>query len=451
MTLSHKIDKLVNHLPQLKWDLTPMKLKQSASDFHWFSPILKQQLSDVQVDAVVRPQSLTELQDLVSHCVLDKIPMTVRGGGTGNYGQSLPLHGGVVIDFTGFNQILDFDELNGVVTVQAGIRLKALEDYSLQYGYELRCKPSTFKIATLGGFFAGGFGGIGSINYGPLNAIGNILSLRILTIEENPKVIELDAFDAAEYAHTYGTTGIILDFRLALSRHLNWQECAIRFASFDQAFNCAMMIANDPALNKKQIAVFSQNTERYFDHLRQLIPAGDSLILSLIEFKSLPVVLKMVHQFSGEIILSQGTEQAQQHKFSIEEYCWNHATLSTLKHDKRFTYLQTAYDPGVELVQLQQISAKFGPETIIQHVEIIRNAHGQIACSGLPIIAYKNPEQLQQILDYHLELGVRVNNPHTIYVAEGHHSKQLNPNILKYKQNNDPHALLNIGKLYADQ
>ena len=121
MTLSCKIAQLITQLPELKWDVSAAKRKQSASDFHWFSPILKQQLSQIHVDAVVSPNSLEQLISLVQHCVRDQIPITVRGGGTGNYGQALPLKGGVVIDFTAFNQVIDIDEVNGVVCAQAGI------------------------------------------------------------------------------------------------------------------------------------------------------------------------------------------------------------------------------------------------------------------------------------------------------------------------------------------
>ncbi|MCH4247721.1 MAG: FAD-binding oxidoreductase [Acinetobacter populi] len=447
MNLSEKINHLITTLPELKWDTSEIRKKQTSSDFHWFSPILKQQLAHIQVDAVVCPRNIEELKTLIHHAVHDQIPLTVRGGGTGNYGQSLPLHGGIVIDFTAFNQILSFDQSNAVVHAQAGIRLKVLEDYCIEQGYELRCKPSTFKIATLGGFFAGGFGGIGSINYGPLNAIGNILSLRLLTIEEQPKIIELNALQAAEYAHSYGTTGIVLDFHLSLAPHLNWHECVLTFPKFAQAFQCAEMIANDPALGKKEIAVFSAGIERYYDHLKAYIQPGDATILSIIEHKYLNTLQCIVEKFQGKICFRQTRQQAEQSKFSILDYCWNHATLAVLKHDKNFTYLQTSYSIGSELSQLEKITEKCGSDQIIQHVEMIRNAHGQVACSGLPILAYQNPQQLQQIMKYHEEAGVRINDPHTIYVADGHHSKQLNPNIIIYKQQNDPHHLLNIGKL----
>lgn len=46
--------------------------------------------------------------------------------------------------------------------------------------------PSTYRLASTGGLYGGGFGGIGSINYGPLAAPGNVLSVKVMTVEPVP-------------------------------------------------------------------------------------------------------------------------------------------------------------------------------------------------------------------------------------------------------------------------
>ena len=85
---------------------------------------------------------------------------------------------------TGLNQIVALG--NGTVRAQAGIRPADIETAARQTGWELRCMPSTYRLASPGGLYGGGFGGIGSINYGPLAAPGNVLSVKVMTVEPVP-------------------------------------------------------------------------------------------------------------------------------------------------------------------------------------------------------------------------------------------------------------------------
>jgi FAD/FMN-containing dehydrogenase len=101
---------------------------------------------------------------VVGACARLAIPITLRGTGTGNYGQCTPLHGGLILDMSAYNAFLWARP--GVGRAQAGIRLAAFDDAARPLGWELRWLPSTFRSATLGGLFGGGFGGAGSLRYG---------------------------------------------------------------------------------------------------------------------------------------------------------------------------------------------------------------------------------------------------------------------------------------------
>ncbi len=109
---------------------------------------------------------------------------------------------------TGLNQIVALG--NGTVRAQAGIRPADIETAARPTGWELRCMPSTYRLASLGGLYGGGFGGIGSINYGPLAAPGNVLSVKVMTVEPVPRVLTVPAPEALLLHHAYGTNGIIL-------------------------------------------------------------------------------------------------------------------------------------------------------------------------------------------------------------------------------------------------
>ena len=175
------IGPLLLELPDLDWITDEGRVVRLSQDFSWFSPVLKRQLEGKHADVVVRPRSEDEIRAVVGACARHGVPITVRGSGTGNYGQTTPLAGGVVLDMTGYNACLWIRP--GVARAQAGIRLGELEKQTRASGQEMRCVPSTYRSATLGGLFGGGFGGVGSINYGPLGAPGNVLGIRALTIE----------------------------------------------------------------------------------------------------------------------------------------------------------------------------------------------------------------------------------------------------------------------------
>lgn len=142
----HAVAAIQQALPALEWTLQPAKIKRLSRDFHWFSPLLTEQLAGKQADAVVRPRDEEELRQLVSACAQHQLPLTLRGSATGNYGQLVPLEGGLLVDMTGLNQIVALG--NGTVRARAGIRPADIETAARQTGWELRCMPSTYRLAS---------------------------------------------------------------------------------------------------------------------------------------------------------------------------------------------------------------------------------------------------------------------------------------------------------------
>ena len=93
--------------------------------------------------------------------------------------------------------------------------------------------PSTYRSATLGGLFGGGFGGVGSINYGPLARRGNVLGVRAMTIEAEPQIVELRGAEALRMHHLWGTNGLVLELEVALAPAHPWLESLVVFDDFD--------------------------------------------------------------------------------------------------------------------------------------------------------------------------------------------------------------------------
>ena len=103
------------------------------------------------------------------------VPVTPRGTGTGNYGQAMPLSGGAMLDLMNLNRVIKIEQDR--VRAEAGVILEQLDEQTIHaVNGELRFHPSTYRMASLGGFIAGGSGGVGSIKWGGLRDWGNIIS-----------------------------------------------------------------------------------------------------------------------------------------------------------------------------------------------------------------------------------------------------------------------------------
>ena len=127
-------------------------IEKISKDFYWYSPILNRQLKDKRANLGIRIGDLDALKKVISICCQNKIPLQVRGAGTGNYGQLIPLHGGVVLDLAGMNRLISLDVENGVVRAEPGARLGTIETEALKTGWELRCMPSTWVKSSLSSF-----------------------------------------------------------------------------------------------------------------------------------------------------------------------------------------------------------------------------------------------------------------------------------------------------------
>ncbi|WP_252312546.1 FAD-binding oxidoreductase [Sinobaca sp. H24] len=79
-------------------------VERLSKDAYWYSPILYKELNGMKAECAVFPKNEEEVRTVVAFAVKEKIPLTVRGSGTGNYGQSIPLSGGIIIDITQMNQ-----------------------------------------------------------------------------------------------------------------------------------------------------------------------------------------------------------------------------------------------------------------------------------------------------------------------------------------------------------
>ena len=219
--------------------LTPIRqgdeLIRLSSDFHAYSPVLEPLLAPCRAQLAVRAHSVEQVRLVASACARHSVPLTLRGAGTGNYGQCVPLRGGLVLDLSGLRQLRQLDPVSGVVTAEAGITLASLDLQLATQGRSLRLAPSTLRTASLGGFIAGGAGGVGSLRWGFLRDPGNLLGLEVLTVEPEPRLLQLDAAASAPLNHAYGTNGIVTALTLPSCAAVDWRQLVVGFPHWEEA------------------------------------------------------------------------------------------------------------------------------------------------------------------------------------------------------------------------
>lgn len=445
--IAENSSQLASALPALDWITDSLKVSRLSQDFSWFSPVLKQALQGKRGDIAVRPRTEAEIAQVVAHCARRGVPITLRGSGTGNYGQSTPLHGGLILDLSGYNSLCWVR--GSVGRAQAGIRLADFDQLAREQGQELRWLPSTYRSATLGGLFGGGFGGAGSITYGPLASAGNVLAARVMTVEAEPRILELRGADAMRLHHTYGTTGIVLELEVALADATNWTECIATFTGFDEALGFAQQLGNAPGIRKKELSLMAAPVPAYFTSLAEHLPPGCHAVIALVAPEAEEAMQLLLERHGGTLSYCErgrwSAQPAAGYK-SLIEYCWNHTTLHALKVDRELTYLQTGYNPARFGEQLKALRSELGDEVLF-HLEFLRTKEGLFNCSGLELVRFSSAERLDAIMNLYRKHGVQINNPHVYVVEDGKANNQLDPALLQTKADLDPLNLLNPGKL----
>jgi FAD/FMN-containing dehydrogenase len=420
----------------------PIELKRNSRDYFWYSPILHQMLKDKVADIVVRPQDEAEVVRVARACFKHRIPLTVRGGATGNYGQCVPLEGGVVLDMAKLDRI-EWQK-PGLVRVQAGAKLFDIDAATRPSGFELRMHPSTKRASQIGGFVAGGSGGVGSVTFGGMREPGNIVAARIVTIEEEPRVIELRGDAAQKISRAYGTTGIITVLEMPLAPAQAWVDVIVTFDDFVEAVRFGQVIAMADGIVKKLISPVQWPAPRHFSAFRAYIPDGKSVLNAMIGNMSLEGFTTLLEATSGQITYKAPSEDVLG-KTPLYEHAWNHTTLQMLKTDRGITYLQCLY-PHERLVEsVAEVGAKFGDE-VLQHLEFIR-LNGYMTATGIPIVRYTSPERLYEIMAGYEACGIMIANPHVVTLEDGSRYKRVDADQLGFKREVDPLGLLNPGKM----
>jgi len=128
--------------------------------------------------AVLEPLNTSEVSQIMQVCSRERIPVTVRGGGSGLAGGALPIHGGLVISMRRFDQILKIDEQNFQVIVEPGVITETLQNAVREKGLFYPPDPSSRGWSFIGGNVSTNAGGPKAVKYGVVK--DHVLNLEVV-------------------------------------------------------------------------------------------------------------------------------------------------------------------------------------------------------------------------------------------------------------------------------
>jgi hypothetical protein len=320
--------------------------------------------------------------------------------------------------------------------------------------------PSTRDIATIGGFVGGGYGGAGSIRNGILKDPGNVTRIKVVTLEAEPRVIELEDADIQKVHHAFGTNGIMTELTLSLKPAVDWIHHIALFDGYSDALKLCVAATQAVA---QTVSIGGNNTpnenlldaflitavERRFAPFYEKefgarFPANRDAVFSMIAPDYLERWRAMVEQHGGVETMAMTEQELSAAAIPPAFECgWNHTTLMALRQDNSWTNLQTIHSWPLDISQIEQHMQRWGDEVLMHH-EFARDHNGPVVF-GLPLVAYFDRDRLYEIIGEFEADGCVVLDNH-VYTIEGGGMKTIDSAQIDFKKVADPHGLMNPGK-----
>ncbi|MHA2038622.1 MAG: FAD-binding oxidoreductase [Promethearchaeota archaeon] len=135
---------------------------------------------ELKADLVIKPENANEVKQIVDLANTEQFKIIPRGAGTSYGGQFLPIEGGVILDFTRMNKILEINTEDLYAVVQPGLLFKNLREElrNIDKGYWIPCNPGSADVCTIGGMIANDASGESAIKYGTTKDY--VLSLKLV-------------------------------------------------------------------------------------------------------------------------------------------------------------------------------------------------------------------------------------------------------------------------------
>ena len=400
--------------------------EKASVDGARMSPVIAEQLPLGFADLVAYPANAEEIALAVGAAVRHGVPITPRGKGTGNYGQGIPMAGGLVLDLSRAREVLEVGD--GFITAEAGATMVSLETAAWKSGQQLLMYPSTAQ-SSIGGFISGGSGGTGSIKHGMLHH-GYVLALDVVHGVPDAQLVHVEGEAAEPYIHNYGTAGIIARATVALEPLQDWRGFYASFPTFEGALSVIRPFADLEPTPRLVSADLPTLADALPDD--PAIVKGRASLRGILDAASLPEARRLVEAAGGTV---EDVREGAQASMKLSMLSYNHPIEWLQKSDpNRYFHVEVSGDALVD--RIDEVHAVYRGGML--HIEAQKGRP-----IGMLVGEYESAEEVFAGFDRLTALGVGYHNPHQWFV-------DYEPDrTLAHAATTDPGNLLNPGTLQA--
>ncbi len=184
---------------------------------------------------VVMPNSTEQVQKAMRLCQRHRVPVVVRGAGTGLSGGALPHPDGVLLSLTRLSQIVEIDPEARLARVQPGVRNLEISEACDAHGLFYAPDPSSQIACSIGGNVAENAGGVHCLKYGL--TVHNVLQITVVTVDGDIVTVGNEGLDSAGpdlmalIIGSEGMLGVVTEITVRLLPKPS--HCQVVLASFD--------------------------------------------------------------------------------------------------------------------------------------------------------------------------------------------------------------------------
>ena len=419
-------------------------------------------------DAAVWPESTEQVAEIVKFANAYKIPVVPRGAGTSLSGGVIPIRGGIIIDLSRMNQILEISVENRYARVQAGVVCDDLNRQLAKHGFTFPPDPASSTVATIGGNVATNAGGIKGAKYGTTRDY--VLGLQVVlptgevmhTGSYTMKCVS--GYDLAKlFIGAEGTLGVVTEVTLKINPLPRYAMTAMAtYAKLEdagkaifQTMTSGVLPSVMEILDKVTLKAIKENTDLDLPQAEAMIlTETDGYTWEEVEAQ-MEVVLRILNQNHPSLV-----KTAKDEKERLGLWKARKSAYATLARTSTSFVLDDVTVPISKipelLVGIQDIAQRHGLQVATYGHAGDGNLHPQILYDEYDPVTVEKMEKVEEAI-FHLAISLKgtLTGEHGIglskanYMTLEHDSVEM-ALMRQIKKTLDPNNIMNPGKRALD-